>query len=476
MTHTYAFQYLTLPRMLAALVATAAAIIAALGLIAVQGCSSKETGTVLAAANAAPSDGDRAASGRPVRVKTVLPVREDLRRATHQPARVEPYERTDIYAKASGYLARLGQVADAAGSPRPVDIGDHVKQGDILAELWIPELEQDQRQKAALVQQSRAELRQIEAAQTAAEAMVEAAQAQRDETAAQLARHEAELAYRKSEHERYATLAGDRAVQKALSDEKLNAYRAAEAALSAAHAASATENANVKVAQARLLKARADVASAEADVRVAESNLEQAEIQLRYRVVKAPFDGVISRRFMDTGAFVQSAATGNANPLFTLARVDRLRVITDIPESETGLIRLGQSATLDVDAAPGQTLAGTVARFTDALDAATRTMQVEVELDGPPPAFLRPGMFGEVTIILADSPNALMLPATALSTVGGEPCVFVVADGRARRKTVKLGGNDGVRLQISGGLNGDEVVITDGKNAVRDGQAVEVIQ
>jgi RND family efflux transporter MFP subunit len=415
-----------------------------------------------------------AASDPPLQVKVVRPTREHLKRvSTPQPAHVGPYERTDIYAKVAGYLDTFGQVQGTDGKSRPVDIGDRVAKDQVLARLWIPELEQERVQKAALVDQAQAELGQAEASLAAATALVEAAKAKLDEAGAQIARAEAELRFRKSEYDRYVTLVKERAVRGELEDEKLNLYRAAQASLAAAHAALATERANLQVEQARLTKARADVASAKARLKVAQANLEQSVIMLSYATIKAPYDGIITRRLLDTRAFVQSAATGKAEPLFTIARVDRLRIITDIPEAEAGLVKLGQPATLQMNAAGGHQFSGKVVRFADALDSGTRTMRTEVELDGPH-SNLRPGTFGSVTIKLADFPDALMLPAAALRPSAGKPTVLVVEAGRARNQEVELGFNDGARIQVTRGLQGDEQVIADGKNAVREGQAVEI--
>jgi RND family efflux transporter MFP subunit len=115
-----------------------------------------------------------------------------------------------------------------------------------------------------------------------------------------------------------------------------------------------------------------------------------------------------------------------------------------------------------------------VVRFADALDSEGRMMRTEVELDTPAKT-LRPGMFGSVTIVLADVPDALMLPASCLSTSEGKPCVLVVENGQARTCEIELGLSDGRRVHVLDGLTGDEQVIADGKTQVRDGQAVEVI-
>ncbi len=140
--------------------------------------------------------------------------------------------------------------------------------------------------------------------------------------------------------------------------------------------------------------------------------------------------------------------------------------------SGRGLVRIGQPAGFHMNATRGQPLTGKVVRFADALDPGTRTMRVEVELDAPRTT-LRPGMFGSGTIVLVDIPDALTLPASALSA-GKKPCVLLVLDGRVQRREIEMGYDDGVRVQITRGLNADAQVIADGKAAVRDGQAVEI--
>jgi RND family efflux transporter MFP subunit len=170
---------------------------------------------------------------------------------------------------------------------------------------------------------------------------------------------------------------------------------------------------------------------------------------------------------------MQSGATGKADPLFAIARIDRMRIVTEIPESDSAWIKVGQMATLQVDAARGQRFPGKVARLADALDKKSRTMLVEVELDTPTD-LLRPGMYGSVTITLADYPNALLLPTSALLAGADKPSIMIVREGKAHRQEVGLGYNDGVRTQIVRGFTGDEQVITDGKNTAREGQAVEI--
>jgi RND family efflux transporter MFP subunit len=397
-----------------------------------------------------------------VRVKTIRPMREHLKRTTTQTAHVEPYEKADLLARIAGYLQKVH-----------VDIGDRVKKDQVLAELWVPEMEQERVQKQALVEKVQAEVGQAEAALQAAEAMVGAADAKVLEVSSLVAKYEADVMYRKGEYERYLQLFKERALQKDVVDRELNQRRAAEASLAAAKVSVTTAEASRKVEQAKLLQTQADLTGAKARFKVAQADLEHAAILLRFGRITAPYDGIITQRLVHPGAFIQSGATGKADPLFTIARVDRLRIVTEIPESDSAWIKVGQPATLQVDAARGQRFPGKVARLADALDKRSRTMLVEAELDTPTDV-LRPGMYGSLTITLADYPDALLLPTSALLAGADKPSVMTVRNGKAHRQEIGLGYNDGVRIQINRGLTGDEQVITDGKNTVREGQAVEI--
>lgn len=131
-------------------------------------------------------------------------------RTTRQPAHIEAYEETTIYAKAAGFVSKV-----------QVDLGSRVKRGDVLAELWIPEMEQDHARKQALVEEAAAAVGQADAAIIAAEAALSAAAAEVEESRAQIERYQAELKFRNSEHARFTELVASRAVEQALLDEKL---------------------------------------------------------------------------------------------------------------------------------------------------------------------------------------------------------------------------------------------------------------
>lgn len=318
------------------------------------------------------------------------------------PAHVEPYERAEIFAKASGFVAAVH-----------VDIGDVVKEGQLLAELSIPEMMQEHLQKQALLEQAAAAIRQAEARVVSAEAKIAAAQANVAASdslvaaaRAQLEKHKADIAFAQSELSRITMLVSSRAVNASMQDEKQQQLRAAKAALSSADAdvQSAQSrvlavNSSVQVAEADLKQAEADLSYARSQRKVAEASLAHTVALMEYARIQAPFDGRISHRGIDTGDFVISAAASKTMgaSLFTLNRVDHYRIVFDVPESSALRIQIGQKVELKVDSAKDRTFSGQVKRTTGELDRRTRTLRVEAEvIDGN--AQLRPGMYGTIVV------------------------------------------------------------------------------
>ncbi|MEX0978193.1 MAG: efflux RND transporter periplasmic adaptor subunit [Pirellulales bacterium] len=398
-----------------------------------------------------------------IRVKTIQPTRERLQRTSTQAAQVVPYEEADLYAKTSGYLETIN-----------VDIGDKVRKGQVLAEIWIPEVEQQRVHKEALLEKSRAEEAQAEAAVQAAQSLIAAAKARVDEANSQVARYVADVKYRKIEFDRHLQLFNERALQRDIVDEKSSQHDAAQASEAAARSAVQTAQANLLVENAKLNQAQADLVGAQARVKVAQAELDHTEVLLNYAKVVAPYDGVITKRFVHPGAFIKSASEGTGSPLFHIANVGRVRIVVDVPEADSAWVKVGQPATFRVDALRGQQFQGKVVRFADALDTDSRTMRLEVALDSHAAA-LRAGMYGSVAITLLDHQDALLLPASVLVTGGGEPGVMVSSNGRAERRTIEIGQNDGIRMHVLSGLSDNDQVIAEGKDACRDGQPVEVI-
>jgi multidrug efflux pump subunit AcrA (membrane-fusion protein) len=310
-------------------------------------------------------------------------------RTLSYPAHIAPYEQTDVYGKISGYIARM-----------LVDLGDRVEKDQPLAELSVPEIHQERRQKAAALAEAQAQRAQASAAIVAAEEMVVAAEAKLSEAKASLLRHEANVEFRRIDLARSKKMA-PRAASQAEVDEKENLSRGASAARDAAQAAVATAQANLAMQRALVIQAKANLSVAEARVDVASADLGYVDVLLSYAVIRAPFAGVVVGRALHTGAFVPPASSSRHAPLLTVARVDRLRIVSDVPESDARAIQVGQPAELVVDADRVRTYRGAVARTSESLDSATRTLCVEVELTGAAPE-LRPGMYGTVRLALLD--------------------------------------------------------------------------
>ncbi|HLQ44077.1 MAG TPA: efflux RND transporter periplasmic adaptor subunit, partial [Planctomycetaceae bacterium] len=230
--------------------------------------------------------------------------------------------------------------------------------------------------------------------------------------------------------------------------------------------------ANIKVERARQTQAEADRTHAVAQLKVAEASLRQTEILIDYATIKAPYAGVITRRWANTGDFVRSAADGQSEPLFTLVKVDPLRIVTDIPENDSSLIHDEQPATLTIDALKGRPFAGRVRRSAGVLDPKTRTLRVEVELDKPDPQ-LRPGMYGALTITLAERKQAILVPSRSLRFQGDQAFVLIAAKGKAEKRPVTIGFNDGNRAEIVDGLSPTDQVIAESRSPLSPGQPVE---
>ncbi len=397
-----------------------------------------------------------------VLVATVHPTRDHLQKTTTQPAHVEPYAQADIYAKASGYLQEIH-----------VDIGDRVEKGQILAELFIPELETELVQKQAQVTRAEAEQAQTESALEVTGASVEAAEARLEEVRASVDRYEAQVALWSSELRRTETLVNRAAATQSLLDETRSKFRAAEADREMVRAQVQSAEAALSKSRAERAKAQADIVAAVAHVDVARAELKHFETLKRYAQVEAPFDGLITRRLVDPGAFIRTAAeSGSPRPLLTIVRLDRKRIVVDVPDSEAGWVQIGQPATLRYNGQKTRSMPGEVVRIADALAPGTRTMRVEIQVEEPEQ--IRTGTYGQVEIILADYPDAMLLPSTALIHDGNETVVMVVEDGKARRRIVEVGLDDGTQAQILSGLDDEAEVIIEGKTSVRDSQPVEV--
>jgi len=244
------------------------------------------------------------------------------------------------------------------------------------------------------------------------------------------------------------------------------------------------------IAQQELDDAHAKDAAAAAQIDAANSALSAMQQQLGvsqaqqqqmstmedYSRIVAPFDGVVTWRYADTGALIQ-AGTSNAGsaPVVKIAQVSMLRLRLPVPEAIAPLVRDGDSATIRIDAL-GRTITGKVTRSTGALDASTRSMQVEVDVPNADGS-LTPGMYAQVTLNVRRSGDALVVPIQAVDTSGSQPIVLVVNPlRRVERRVVQTGIATANRIEVLSGLREGEQVIVANQANFQPGELVTAQQ
>ena len=218
--------------------------------------------------------------------------------------------------------------------------------------------------------------------------------------------------------------------------------------------------------------------TAEGRLAVAQAALTENETLLRYGRIVAPFNGIVTMRYVDVGAFVP-AATASANPaaaaIVTLMDYSTIRARVAVPEIEGSRIKVGQPVIVTTEAVPGRTFKGTVSRHTGALDEATRSLLVEADLPNAD-LTLRPGMYTTVKIGVELHQGAMLVPAAALVREKAAGYLFTLADGKATRVPVKYGFNDGANVEILEGIAENARVIIPGKATLVSGQPVRPVE
>src|SRR5215470_644575 len=349
--------------------------------------------------------------------------RRDIANALVISGEFKPFQDVDVHAKVAGYIRAIR-----------VDVGDHVKEGQALAELEIPELA--------------AQLSGADAAARAAQEQIRKAQgevqrAQSTHTAAHAA------------YERLKQAADARA--------GLVAQQEVDDAL-----------AKDLGGEAQVASAEAELAGAKQQLEVAQANQKQYSALAGYTRIVAPFAGVITNRYADTGALVAAGTSSStqAIPVVRLAQVSKLRLVLPVPESVAAQIHLHDPVKVHVQAL-NKDLEGRISRFADSLDLETRTMQTEIDCENRD-GRLMPGMYTESEISLHQAANALTLPLEAVVRDGDDATVLEVnAKNIIEERHIKLGLEDNSRVEVLSGLvEGDRVVVGN-RSEFRSGQKVQ---
>lgn len=229
-------------------------------------------------------------------------------------------------------------------------------------------------------------------------------------------------------------------------------------------------------AQAAYDVARAQLEALKAQVQQTEVALRQAELNLEWSYIRTPFAGIIAQRSMDEGAYVNTFVSTSPTAVGTLTVHDiaSVRILIEVVEKDVPLVKLGAPAEVTTDAYPGRVFTGKVSRVVQALDPTTRTMTTEIHLPNPD-RVLKGGMFARVDLKVGSHPNAVLIPWDALTRLDDRQYVYVVRNGKAVNVPVETGGRLDALVEITKGLQGDELVIVSGKDLVSDGTAVNAV-
>jgi membrane fusion protein (multidrug efflux system) len=237
-------------------------------------------------------------------------------------------------------------------------------------------------------------------------------------------------------------------------------------------------NRNLELQQKGLVSATA-IDNLRYELEAAKASWELARLQLSYTEIRSPIAGTVTQRLdlvkvgntvTPVGGVIESADSS----LFVVEDLDTLILRVNVPERELSKLSVGQPAELAFDAVPGRVFRGEIALISPSIDPATATFAVRIrvtETDG----LLRPGMFARVAIVYERKPDALQIPRTALLDTEGQPKVFVVKDGKAAERAVKLGLSNGGWVEVTEGLTDGEQVVVVGQGAVKPGAAVRVV-
>lgn len=334
------------------------------------------------------------------------------------PGNLQAVTEAPVLARASGYIKK-----------RYVDIGDRVTAGQVLADIEAPELVQQIRQAEAAVAQADSAIQQAEAS---------LAQGHSNENLARVTK------------DRWQRLLDKGVVSRQDNDTYQMQWQA--------------QVANVQALEKAVAAAKSNSAALEANV----SRLNEL---LGYQTVRAPFGGVITVRNVDTGALVTEGTT----LMFRIAQTDRLRTYLNAPQGDATSVRVGQHATLTIPDLAGRHFMGLVTRTANALDPATRTLLVEVQVDNRDGALL-PGMYGQVDLAVPRKDPPLQIPGGTLVVRSDGPQVAVVRpDGTVHYTLIQLGRDFGDHLEVLGGLEeGQELAVNPG-DAVHEGVKVKPV-
>lgn len=366
-----------------------------------------------------PAQTPQSQAAAPISVATTKPARGAADAVLSLTGASVPFEQVTLYSQASGYLRSL-----------KADIGDRVRTGELLATIETPQLRAALGEKQALLQR----------------ALVTT-----EKSRATLEQVRAEAAFT------------------GLTFQRLHAIRDRDPEVIPQQDVDQAKS-SFDIARAKQHAAALDVDSSEASVLGVKAEMNTIRTEIDFGEIRSPLNGIVTERFVDPGALIQLATSSRtqAAPLLTVTRINRLRILFDVPEAQAGAVREGTPAGIRI---AGSSFSARITRLTKVLDPASHTMRCEVDVENPQER-LRPGMTALVSLNLTSHVHALLVPISALHTSGARHSVYVVRGGSAREVEVQTGVETPDRVEISQGLTGDEDVIIAAGGLLKDGANV----
>ncbi len=351
-------------------------------------------------------------------------VTEDLSHDLAVTAEFRPYQEVDLMAKVAGYVKSIS-----------VDVGDRVKQGQVLAILEIPEMADDRARAQAGVDRSQAEV----------------------------ARAKDQLQQAQSSHEITH-----------LSYTRLDSVSKQKQGLVAQQEIDDAHGKDL-VAEAQVSAARSNLAAAEEQVHVNAAELQRIKTMFDYTRVTAPFTGVVTKRYADTGSMIQAgtASSSQAMPLVRLSENSLLRLILPVPESAVPTVHIGQQVEVLVPTMK-RSFPGQVKRFSEKVNMSTRTMDTEVDVPNAD-LLLIPGMYAEVHLTLDRRDKVLTIPVAAIELGGNGKTaqVAVITTGnQVELRKIQIGLETATRVEVVSGMKEGEMVVISNRASLQAGQEV----
>ena len=420
-----------------------------------------------------PDDPDAPPPSEPPSVKVISPAKNLLDRMAGLPCSVRAFESVNLRPQVSGYLKRYAQVPVDAKEKHPLDIGDRVTAGQVLAEIDVPEIEKQAERNAFAVKLAKARVMQMMAKVVIAEEELNASKAQIEYSIANAKAANAMFVFRTLSHDRIEYLFQLKSIELRYLDEVTQHMEASREAENAAKAAIVVSKANTRATAARIDLARADVQEAEAQVKVAQADLDKTQVLLAFAQIVAPFNGVITERNFDRGALIHAEGNKESQaPIVTLQRTDLFRAVVEIPDRYVHHANEGDAAEIELDGLPGKRFDNLkISRIAKAEATGTPMMHVEIDVRNTSNNMIRHGMYGKATITL-EKLKTLSIPTECLvrSPDGTKRAVFVVRDGnKAIRIPVILGINNGVHHEVLEGLRKTDQVLVSPPGNLQDG-------